>query len=241
MRRKNNRRRTIDGYGQGCPVAVALDVIGDRWTLLLLRDLTHAPMRFSDLQAINPRLSPNLLTRRLRRLEESGLVRRRQLPRPAAATVYELHPEAREELLPVLNALGRFGAYVFRLAPDTSLDALVSQLRLNGNWVLAKGIDFEASFRLEFDPQQIGLTVGPTVFEPSATPPENPTATIASGIVTMTELLNAGLTLAEAESSGALRISGHRAAALALLEKLALGHHLRHETEGTHAPITMGG
>lgn len=229
------------GYGQGCPVAVALDVIGDRWTLLLLRDLTHAPMRFSDLQAINPRLSPNLLTRRLRRLEESGLVRRRQLPPPAAATVYELHPEAGEELLPVLNALGRFGAYLFRSAPDTGLDALVSQLRLNGNWVLAKGIDFEASFRLEFGEQHIGLTVGPTVFEPSATPPENSTATIASDVVTMTELLNAGLTLAEAESSGALRISGDRAAALALLEKLALGNHLRDETEGTHVPIAMGG
>jgi DNA-binding HxlR family transcriptional regulator len=216
-----------EGYQQGCPVAVALDAIGDRWTLLVLRDLAHASMRFSDIQAINPRLSPNLLTKRLRMLQEYGLVRRRQLPRPAAVTVYELDPDAREELLPVLNALGRFGAYLFRSAPDMSVDALVTQMRLNGNWILAKGVDFEASYRFELDGHPIGLTVAPTVFEPSTRPPDRPTAALRSDIITMTKLLNAGITLAEAESSGALRISGDRKAALALLDRFALGQHLR--------------
>jgi DNA-binding HxlR family transcriptional regulator len=219
-----------DGYGQGCPIAVALDVIGERWTLLLLRDLVHAPMRFTDLAAINPKVSPNLLSKRLRALQDHGLVRRRQLPPPAAATVYELDDRARNEILPILNALGRFGAFVFTSAPAGTagtVEAVLAQMRLNAHWVLAKGIDFEAEFRLKLGPYDIGLVVGPAVFEPTPHPPEEPTATIESDLVTMTNLFNARLTLADAEDGGTLRISGDRDAALVLLDRLALGPHLR--------------
>ena len=169
-----------DTYSQGCPIAIALDVIGDRWMLLLLRDLAHAPMRFTDLQAINPKISPNLLSKRLRQLQDAGLAAKRELPPPAAATVYELRPEARDAVLPVLNALGRFGAHLFQAAPAAAVDALLEQMRRNGHWVLAKGIDFEAAFRFKLHPHDFGLTVGPTVFEPTRQPPERPTATIES-------------------------------------------------------------
>lgn len=212
-----------DGYEQGCPIAVALDVIGDRWTLLFLRDLTHAPMRFVDLQNINPKVSPNLLTKRLRALQTAGIVARRELPPPTRAVVYELDPRAREMLLPVLNGLGRFGAYLFENAPAGPTDALVEQMRRNGHWVLAKGVDFEATYRFRLDPHDLGLTVGPTVFEPSPTPPHRPDATISSDSVTLTKLFNAGLGLHDAEASGRLRIDGDRPLALALLEKLTLG------------------
>jgi DNA-binding HxlR family transcriptional regulator len=212
-----------DGYEQGCPVAVALDLIGDRWTLLFLRDLVHAPMRFIDLQHINPKVSPNLLTKRLRTLQAAGILTRRELPPPAVAVVYELDPRAREMLLPILNGLGRFGAYLFENAPAGPTDALLEQMRRNAHWVLAKGVDFEASYRFRMDPHDIGLTVGPTVFEPSTTPPDDPDATISSDSVTFTNLFNAGLSLADAESSGRLRIDGDRPLALALLEKFTLG------------------
>lgn len=212
-----------EGYGQGCPVAVSLDLIGDRWTLLFLRDLTHAPMRFVDLQNINPKVSPNLLTKRLRALQAAGIITRRELPPPARAVVYELDPRAREMLLPILNGLGRFGAYLFESAPAGPAEALVEQLRRNGHWVLAKGVDFEARYRFRLDPHDLGLAVGPTVFEPSPVPPDDPDATIDSDPVTLTKLFNAGLSLAEAETSGRLRIDGDRTLALALLEKLALG------------------
>jgi DNA-binding HxlR family transcriptional regulator len=212
-----------EGYEQGCPVAVALDLIGDRWTLLFLRDLTHAPMRFIDLQNINPKVSPNLLTKRLRSLQAAGIVRQRELPPPARAVVYELDPRAREELLPILNGLGRFGAYLFENAPDGPTDAVVAQMRRNGHWVLAKGVDFEATYRFRIDAHDLGLTVGPTVFEPSATPPDRPDATISSDSVTFTNLFNAGLTLHDAEASGRLHIAGDRPLALALLDKFTLG------------------
>lgn len=212
-----------DSYEQACPIAVALDVLGSRWTLLLLRDLAHAPMRFTDLAAINPGVSPNLLTKRLRTLEDAGLVHRRRLPPPAPAVVYELDGEARRKVLPVLNALGRFGAFLFRTASTGPIEALLAQLRLNAHWVLAKGIDFEATYRLRLGPHDLGLAVGPTTFEPSGQPPPAPTATLESDPITMTNLCNAGLTIAEAEAQGTLRISGDRRAALALLDRLALG------------------
>jgi DNA-binding HxlR family transcriptional regulator len=98
--------------------------------LLLLRDLAHAPMRFTDLQVINPKISPNLLSKRLRRLQDAGLAAKRELPPPAAATVYELRPEAGDAVLPVLNALGRFGAHLFQAAPAAPVDALLEQMRL---------------------------------------------------------------------------------------------------------------
>jgi DNA-binding HxlR family transcriptional regulator len=212
-----------DTYGQGCPIAVALDVIGDRWMLLLLRDLAHAPMRFSDLQVINPKISPNLLSKRLRQLQEAGLVTKRELPPPGVASVYELGPQAKAEVLPVLNALGRFGAYLFEGAPAGAADAVLEQMRRNGHWVLAKGIDFEAAFRFRLHPHEFGLTVGPTVFEPTRQPPERPTATIESDTVTVTKLFNAGITLSEAEAHGRLRITGDRDAAATLLDRLSLG------------------
>ncbi len=212
-----------DTYSQGCPIAIALDTIGDRWMLLLLRDLAHAPMRYSDLQAINPKISPNLLSKRLRQLQDAGLVSKRVLPPPGAATVYELAPQARAAVLPVLNALGRFGAFLFQAAPAGSADALIEQMRRNGLWVLAKGIDFEASFRFKLDPHEFGLTIGPAMFEPTRQPPEQPTATIESDPVTMTQLFNAGLTLSGAEAQGRLRITGDRMAATTLLDRLSLG------------------
>ena len=78
-------------YEQYCAVARTLDLIGERWTLLILRDLVHlGPRRFSDLRAGLPGIGANLLTERLRRLEREGLVQRRKLPPPGASVVYEL-------------------------------------------------------------------------------------------------------------------------------------------------------
>jgi DNA-binding HxlR family transcriptional regulator len=95
-------------YHQYCPVAHALDVIGERWSLLVVRELLHGPLRYSDLLG---RLgSPtNVLATRLRQLEQSGIVAKRRLPPPAASTIYELTEYGRE-LRPVLHALAHWGA-----------------------------------------------------------------------------------------------------------------------------------
>ena len=77
-------------YNQLCGLAYALDVVGERWTLLIIRELMAGPRRFKDLMDGLPDISTNLLTERLKELEEKGVLRRRVLPPPAGSTVYEL-------------------------------------------------------------------------------------------------------------------------------------------------------
>ncbi len=96
-------------YGQYCSLAKALDVVGDRWTLLIVRELIlQGPCRFTDLQNGLPGIATNLLTERLRDLEATGILWRDQAPPPVATTLYHLTDTGRE-LEPVLTALGRFG------------------------------------------------------------------------------------------------------------------------------------
>ncbi|MGH9096008.1 MAG: winged helix-turn-helix transcriptional regulator, partial [Acidimicrobiales bacterium] len=97
-------------YNQYCSVAKALDVVGDRWTLLIIRELLlQGGCRYTDLQHGLPGIATNLLSERLKELEENGLIHREAAPPPVATTLYHL-TEAGRELEQVLQALGRFGA-----------------------------------------------------------------------------------------------------------------------------------
>ena len=96
-------------YDQYCPIAHALGAVGERWTLLVVRDLMSGPKRYTDLAASLPRIGTNILAARLKELEERGLVEKRKLPPPAASTVYELTPYG-QDLRPVLHELARWGA-----------------------------------------------------------------------------------------------------------------------------------
>lgn len=98
-------RRSYDQY---CSAARALDVVGDRWTLLIVRELLAGPRRYTDLHADLPGVSTDVLASRLKDMERDGLTTRRRLPPPGAAYVYELTGRGRE-LLPVLQALGEWG------------------------------------------------------------------------------------------------------------------------------------
>lgn len=95
-------------YGQLCPLARALDHVGDRWTLLIVRDLAGGPRRYSDLLTGLAGIGTTLLADRLRRLEEDGLLEKRELPPPAASTVYDLTPSGRE-LVHALVPLASWG------------------------------------------------------------------------------------------------------------------------------------
>ena len=96
-------------YGDSCGIARALDLVGERWALLVVRELLLGPKRFTDLRAGLPNLGPDVLTQRLRELTDSGLVERRKLDPPAGSWVYELTDRGRE-LEPVVIALGRWGS-----------------------------------------------------------------------------------------------------------------------------------
>jgi DNA-binding HxlR family transcriptional regulator len=104
LRRMSPRR----SYDQYCSAARALDLVGDRWTLLIVRELLAGPRRYTDLHADLPGVSTDVLASRLKDMERDGLSTRRRLPPPGAAYVYELTARGRETL-PVLQALSRWG------------------------------------------------------------------------------------------------------------------------------------
>jgi DNA-binding HxlR family transcriptional regulator len=109
------------GYDQYCPVAHALDLVGDRWALLIVRELMPGPKRYTDLNEHLPGIGTNILATRLRDLEAAGILIRRTLPPPAASRVYELTDYGRG-LRSVIKELGLWGAR--SLGPPTGQGAL---------------------------------------------------------------------------------------------------------------------
>ena len=120
-------------YDQFCPIARGLDLLGERWTLLVLRELSIDDQRFNDLRRTLKGIAPNLLADRLRRLQEDGLVEQAELPPPAARTVYRLTAEGRD-VVPVIGALGRFGARYLPEEPDPDVPARRTLVALLGPW-----------------------------------------------------------------------------------------------------------
>lgn len=146
-------------YRQYCAIATALDRVGDRWTLLILRELWLGELRFTDLRRALPGIAPNLLTERLRQLEHDGLVEQRELPAPAARTVYALTAEGLR-VAPVLRALARFGLPYLddptegrvqpRMAVHAALGALFDPVAAAGRDLLV---------RFELDREELWLQV----------------------------------------------------------------------------------
>src|SRR2546430_13547182 len=116
-------------YDDPCGVARALHVVGERWTLLVVRELLLGPKRFTDLSRGLPGMSQNVLSQRLRELEEAGIVRRIRLGPPASTSGYELTARG-AELEPVLIALARWGSRVPLDRPgELTIDALILALK----------------------------------------------------------------------------------------------------------------
>ena len=205
---RESKKRT---YDDGCAAAHALDLVGERWALLVVRELLLGPKRFTDLRAGLPGASPNVISQRLRDLEASGIVRRRKLPPPAASRVYEL-TEWGEELEPVIVRLGRWGARSPSKPRDAALgvDSLVLSLRTMFDPHAARGL--EASYELRFGEDRFRAVVGDGRFEISRGVADDPDVTVEADSDTLAALIYAGRPLAEAVESGDLRIEGDRAA-----------------------------
>lgn len=196
-------------YGDGCSSAHALDVVGERWALLIVRDLLFGPKRFSDLHAGLPQSSPNVLTQRLRELEEAGIVRRRRLPPPASANVYEL-TEWGTDLEPILMALQRWGAGSPTFSPDVPVgcDAAMLALKNMFDAAAAEGLRVTAevgfvtgTFRLSVDDGTIDIARGPA---------SNPDLVLETDPTTLEELAFMGFRVADAERAGKLTVDGDR-------------------------------
>ena len=203
-----SKKRT---YDDGCAAAHALDLVGERWALLVVRELLLGPKRFTDLRAGLPNASPNVISQRLRDLEGVGIVRRRKLPPPAASRVYEL-TEWGEELEPVIVRLGRWGARSPTKPRDAALgvDSLVLSMRTMFDPRAAEGLG--ASYELRFGEDRFRAVVDDGRFEISRGSADDPDAIVEADSGTMAGLLYAGRPLAEALESGGLKVEGDRAA-----------------------------
>ncbi|WP_410573513.1 winged helix-turn-helix transcriptional regulator [Amycolatopsis sp. cmx-4-61] len=204
---------TSRSYGDACTIARALDVVGERWALLVVRELLLGPQRFSDVRRALPGASSNLVTDRLRELENHGVVARRKLPPPAASAVYELTEWGRE-LEPVLLALGAWGARVPR-PPPASLNVTSVLLFLRGS-ARPRGT---ACYRVELDPRVWTVRTEPGRLTVEPGEPGAPDATIRTDPATLNALLDRPDHLDDAIEKGQVTVDGDRDAVRRLLRE----------------------
>jgi len=146
-------------HDQYCPIARTLDLVGDRWTLLILRELLFVDQRFSDLRANLPGISATLLAERLKALAKQELIETRELPPPAARTVYCATARGREAV-PILQAMARFGIALLPVPrPSTKMRPTVAAYGAVTPWYDAKAAgDLDEIYRLVIDGQPFTLT-----------------------------------------------------------------------------------
>ncbi|MCV7257833.1 winged helix-turn-helix transcriptional regulator [Mycobacterium shimoidei] len=147
-------------YNQNCPIAKGLDILGERWTLLILRELLGGPRRYSDLRAELPGIATNLLAERLKELESAGLVDREELPPPIARTVYTLSDDGWKLVPPVLRSIALFGLNQGGLVDDvpiTPLSGFLAGILLGGNATSVAGVT--ASYRVDIDGRRFEFAV----------------------------------------------------------------------------------
>jgi DNA-binding HxlR family transcriptional regulator len=197
----------IRSYGKVCGLAHALELVGERWALVLVSDLIRGPKRFSDLQRGQPRIPSNVLSARLKELEEAGIVRRRALPRPATGVGYELTEYGRD-LEDIVLRLGLWGA---RSMPEprpediATADTLILALRSTFRSEAAR--DLHAGYELRFGELVVNARVDDGELEVDEGPLPDADLVLAPG-ESLHPLLTGTLGPDEAIGSGRVRIEG---------------------------------
>ena len=204
-------------YGDACGISRALDLVGERWALLIIRELLLGPKRFTDIREGLPHLSADVLAQRLRGLEETGLVSRRTLPPPAASHVYELTARG-AALEPALIELGRWGGA--NAAPPAegigmSLEAHILSMRALFDPALAG--DVRATVELRLGDHHYRVTVADGRVEAVRGEASAPDARIETDPGTLIAVLHGHRELADAVGAGDLVIGGDEAIAARFL------------------------
>lgn len=208
-------------YEDGCAAAHALDLVGDRWALLIVRDLLLGPKRFTALRAGLPSISPNVLTQRLNDLESALVLRRRRLPPPASAWAYELTDWGRE-LEPVVLQLAHWGVRspAFLRGAPLGVDALMLSFKSMFMPGRAQGRELSIELRFEHDVFAVMLRNGALQVERGA--PPQPQAKVATDPQALLQLAYGKAPLEPFIESGRLHFTGQRQAIQAFLDLFAL-------------------
>ena len=212
--------RPTTRYADACGTAHTLDLVGDRWALLVARELLLGPRRFSQLQAGLPGINPRVLSQRLTELEARAVLFQRKLPPPAAVNVYEL-TEWGYELEPVTAAMGRWAARSPLREPGLSISgvSLLLSFRAMLDPKRAEGIDAKIGFRFGHDRYTARLSNGGIDIEPSDC--DDTDVLFAGSPDTFAMTIYGRQTLAEAEASG-FHVGGDRGLAQRFVELFPL-------------------
>jgi DNA-binding HxlR family transcriptional regulator len=196
------------GYGQFCGLVRALEMVGERWALLIIRDLLVGPRRFTDLHQGLPRIPTNILSARLKELERAGIVRRRILPRPSGAVVYEL-TEYGSELEDVVLRLGRWGAKSLREPGPgdiVTVDSMIMAMRSTFCPDATRGLD--VSYELRLGPVVIHVQIDDGHLEVGEGALPDADLVIETGPA-IKALMAGEITPADAIENGSVRLTGN--------------------------------
>ena len=196
-------------YGQYCGFARALELVGERWALMIVRDLLVSPKRFTDLQRGLPGIPTNILTSRLKEMEAVGIIERRVLPRPASGVAYAL-TKLGAGLEPTVAALGRWGAKLLgdpRAGETVTPDSLVTALRTTFVPKAAKGVT--VTYELRFGEIVLHARIKSGAVSVAEGPADEPDLIIETGPA-LRPILARELTPAAALKNGSARITGKR-------------------------------
>jgi DNA-binding HxlR family transcriptional regulator len=224
---------TKRSYGEACRFSHALDLVGERWALLVVRELLLGPKRFTDLRTGLPNASTNILAERLRGLEQGGVVRKRRLPPPAAASVYELTEWGRE-LEPVVTRLGAWGARS-PFPPETMAigpDSIVLALR---SLFVPERAESDVTYEIRLGEDVFGVVVAGGELELSRGAPVSPDGAIETDPGSFAALLSGRLSLDEALEGGAASIEGGKRTTTRFLRLFPMPEPCRPEALGDAA------
>lgn len=199
-------------YGQFCGLAHALDLVGERWTLLVLRELLMGPQRFTDLLDALPGVGTGLLTSRLRTLEGEGLIGRRRLRPPAGSAVYEL-TEAGRGLEPALLGLARWGAA--RLGPprdDQAFRPRWAMVAMRASYDAAAAQGVRESYEFDVDDDVFHAVVDDGALEILDGPAHRADVRLRTDAATFARLAHDPATARAALTDGRLTVEGDRSA-----------------------------
>jgi DNA-binding HxlR family transcriptional regulator len=200
-------------YDDACGTALALELVGERWSLLIVRELMFGGRRFGELKANLPGISANILTQRLEGMEATGILARRKLPPPASVQIYELTPWGYESER-AIQELGRWAAR----SPDhdTSLPLSAASIMLSFRTMVSAervaGLAATVGFRFGAE-RFVGTLGGEEGITVRRADPEGAQAIFSTDPVTLASIVYGGRPMADAESAGTLHIDGDRALA----------------------------
>lgn len=202
---------TRRSYEDGCAAAHALDLIGERWALLIVRELLLGPKRFTDIRAGLPTISPNVLSQRLTELEAGGIVQQRKLPPPLSVRAYELTAWGKE-LEDVVLGLARWGVRspAFRRGAALGADALVLSFRAMFIPKAAGKLSMTVALLLPDGPFYVRIEKGQLITGRGAAPA--PDATLATDAATVLRLAYGKADVDAVAGEGKLQYSGNKKA-----------------------------